>query len=66
LIASLTINGFLGLKIVKGGVKSGDFLGYLHDLITHEKDMLKNNKVIFIMGENTPFFSIHEEVCSIL
>ena len=49
LIAALTINGFIGAKVIKGGLKGPDFIGFIHDLIVNQQNLFTNKKVVIIL-----------------
>ena len=48
-IVAMDINGYLGIKVVKGGVKGPEFISFMFELFTAEKARIKQKKTVFLM-----------------
>ena len=48
-IVAMDINGYLGVKVVKGGVKGPEFISFMFELCTSERNRISQKKTVFLM-----------------
>lgn len=48
-ITAMDSDGILGVKVVKGGVKSEEFFHFMQQLIESKEELIKSEKVVFFM-----------------